>query len=169
MMSWNLTHPLQLSNFSCNFHVPRVPGILLNSSHCSHSRNGKFRILPRLARGSESQADLPQHQHQTNQLMSSVQSSPNMSRASGSTLGYSFEAWHLKWKVSPSVGESFPCQPHESNTFVVGVGAHLSMGYLRGSTGDQPGINSRNSRMNQPGFPTWPNLEVPFPCARPSV
>jgi len=48
--------------------------------------------------------------------------------------GQPWDTWHLKWKVL-SVGKSFPCQPHESNTFVVGVGAHLSMGYLRSLRG----------------------------------
>ena len=54
----------------------------------------------------------------------------NMSSASGSTLGYSFESWEVM--VSPASNDLFwvpvPSSSHvaESNTFVVGVGAHLS-------------------------------------------
>ena len=160
MISWNLTHPLQLSNFSCNLHVPRVPGIqtsiLLTVRTPEMASFGFSRAWLGVAKAKQiclSTNTRPTSSCQVSKVLQICQEHQGQP-------WQPWDTWHLKWKVSPSVSKSFPCQPHESKTFVVGVGAHLSMGYLRslrGSTGDQQQEQqdepARFPHMAKPGGP----------------
>ena len=103
--------------------------------------------------------------------------------------GQSWDTVPKSWKVLESPGKSWKVLESQMtnsgalvpgshvahsqcNTFVVGVGAHLSMlGCLRISRNRMNSWTSGVQVLSRSplGLPTWPNREVPVPCARPSV